>query len=106
MDTLGILCGMLGVNPEELKKTAEMLHGLAVSVDARLSAIEAGLARLEGHYANDARPGIAGNGRITGEGGDAAGDTGDDGAEARPSAGILGNAATGAAVARTNGAGN
>jgi hypothetical protein len=36
MDTLSILCGMLGVNPEELKKTAEMLHGLAVSVDARL----------------------------------------------------------------------
>jgi hypothetical protein len=123
MDTLGILCGMLGVNPEELKKTAEMLHGLAVSVDARLSAIEAGLARLEGHYANDARAGIAGNGRTAGEGdgdgakGDlhrsglaapanAASDTGDDGAETGPAAGILGNASTGAAVARTNGAGN
>jgi len=106
MDTLGILCGMLGVNPEELKKTAEMLHGLAVSVDARLSAIEAALSRLEGHYANDARAGIAGNGRIAGEGGNAASDTGDDGAETRPAAGILGNASAGAIVARTNGAGN
>jgi hypothetical protein len=106
MDTLGILCGMLGVNPEELKKTAEMLHGLAVSVDARLSAIEAGLTRLEEHYANDARAGIVGNGRITGAGSNAASDTGDDGAEARSAAGILGDASAGAAVARANGAGN
>jgi hypothetical protein len=106
MDTLGILCGMLGVNPEELRKTAEMLHGLAVSVDARLSAIEAGIARLEAAHANDARARIDGNGGIAGEGGNAAGDTSDDGAEARPVAGILGNAATSAAVARTNGAGD
>jgi hypothetical protein len=96
---------MLGVNPEELKKTAEMLHGLAVSVDARLSAIEAGIARLEGHYANDTRAGIPGNGRTAGEG-DAAGNTGDNGAKAGPAAGFLGYVATGAAVARTNGAGN
>jgi hypothetical protein len=94
---------MLGVNPEELKKTAEMLHGLAVSVDARLSAIEAGITRLEAHYANDARTGIVGDGRIEGESGNVASDTGDDGAEAGPAAGILGNASTGAAVARTNG---
>jgi hypothetical protein len=113
MDTLGILCGMLGVNPEELKKTAEMLHGLAISVDARLSAIEVGIARLEGHYANDARAGIAGDGRTAGAGGNDSGDssdvtsdTGDDGAKAGPAAGILGNAATGAAVARANGVGS
>ena len=91
MDTLSILCGMLGINPEELRKTAEMLQALAKSVDERLDRIEQGIARLE----------LQNVGRIGNEPRDAYGD-----GTAGTGAGIVGDAATGAAVVRTNGAGD
>jgi len=92
MDTLSILCGMLGINPEELRKTAEMLQALAKSVDERLDRIEQGITRLE----------LQNVGRI---GGDEPRNAHDDDA-AGTGAGIVGYTATGVPVVRTNGAGD